>query len=230
MKKTLSILLVGSSGRVNNEIRGLSEMKGAGFEVAGYLDKKGKPSSKKFDVVIDFSQPEGTISALNLCLDARAPLVIATTGYDLNVSKQIQKASKNIPVFVSANMSLGLNLMVESMAMFARKFKGSEVGIEEVHHKFKKDKPSGTAKLIHQSLQKALPKTAKLEEPVSLRGGGVFGIHKTFFFDESEFVVFEHQALNRTVFAKGAVTAAQWLMNKEPGLYGMSDLMGLHRD
>jgi 4-hydroxy-tetrahydrodipicolinate reductase len=100
---------------------------------------------------------------------------------------------------------------------------GYEIVIEETHHKRKKDKPSGTALLLQKTIESSTKR--KLETPVSIRGGGVFGIHKIQILGEEETLTFEHQALNRTVFARGAISAATWVSQQGPGSYTIQDML-----
>ena len=118
----------------------------------------------------------------------------------------LTKAAESCPVLWSANMSLGVNFVAELIKSLSVLEEDFDFQIEETHHRHKVDKPSGTAILLQESLQAKLKKT--LPEPLSVRGGGVFGIHKLMAMSEEETITIEHVALNRKVFAKGAVKAA----------------------
>jgi 4-hydroxy-tetrahydrodipicolinate reductase len=137
----------------------------------------------------------------------------------------LRKASGQVAVFQSPNMSLGINALARSIQTFMRMTPGWDVAIEDIHHRHKKDSPSGTAKFFKAVIQEESAGKSTVAEPVSIRGGEVFGIHKIFFFSDSEWVAFEHHATDRGVFAKGAVAAARWIHGRKAGLYSMSDLL-----
>ena len=119
-------------------------------------------------------------------------------------------------------MSLGVAVLNQALELCSQ-LEGFDFQIEEFHHKRKKDNPSGTAITLQENLEKATER--KLPPPIGMRGGGLFGIHKVWAFSEEEALLFEHQALNRAVFARGALKAARWLSQQEPGLYGMKDVL-----
>ena len=179
----------------------------------------------KVDVVIDFSSPDGTALITAWCQKNKVALVSGTTGLSPLQEKELVIASKEIPVFRSPNMSLGLNGMIEALKTFCQEFSEGEVVIEETHHKNKKDSPSGTAKLLHHIVRENVKPEVKVSEPVSFRVGEVFGVHKVSFIGGGEVVNFEHQALSRGIFAQGAIHAAKWLVGKGPGLYSMEDML-----
>jgi 4-hydroxy-tetrahydrodipicolinate reductase len=220
--KNLKLALVGSSGRMGTEITQVAA--GEGVEVTVQLDKGGKwkinPGS--FDVMIDFSLPEGTREALKWCVENGKPLVSGTTGLTEKDHKAFAAAGKTIPVLYSANMSLGI-AVVSAMLDRLKAVSEWDFQIDEVHHKQKKDKPSGTALLLDAKLSQVLGR--KLPPPNSIRGGGVPGIHQVWAMGQDEVVVLQHTAFNRRVFARGAVHAARWLFDKDkPGFYNLSDL------
>lgn len=226
--------IFGARGRMGQEILQLWQQ---GFNEPAYLAvgdgnkalaknwvKDLKDSKcKNVEIWIDFSSPSGFDKILSHCLENQAPLVSGTTGLEKNQFADLKKAAKKIPVLWAPNMSLGINILIKCLQSFSGS-RGFDFQIEEVHHKHKKDKPSGTALWIHKELQKAVGK--KLDEPLALRGGGVFGIHKIWALSEEETITLEHQALNRRVFAKGAIEAALWLYKKNAGQYHMSNLLG----
>ncbi len=170
------------------------------------------------DVVIDFSSPENTIALAQWCAKNKKPLVTGTTGFDHEPEEIFKPFSSQCAILWSANMSIGIASLRESISSFSR-LKDYDIKIEEVHHKHKKDSPSGTAKVLHKDLQNKLK--ISVETPLSLRGGGVFGIHKIYFFGEDEVLTLEHVALNRSVFARGAVDVATWLVKQASGYYDM---------
>ncbi len=214
-------------------------------EIAG-LPKKGinmvgEIEKTKGDVIIEFSTPEATISHLK----ANKKMVIGTTGIDETGLKKIEDASKNIPIVMAPNMSVGVNTLftiVEKIAPIL--IKDFDVEIMEMHHKLKKDAPSGTAMKIAQIIAQAMGK--KLEDVaiygrkgiigerknkeigiLSLRGGDVVGDHTITFAGMGERLEITHRAQSRETFAQGAVKAALWIINKPSGLYTMKDALGL---
>ena len=120
-------------------------------------------------------------------------------------------------------MSMGIHILLNALNSLEGSV-GFDFQIEEFHHRYKKDKPSGTALLLQNKLATIVGK--KLQTPVSIRGGGIFGIHKVWAMAEAETISFEHQALHRQVFARGAVQAAIWLSQQKPGLYSLQNLLG----
>lgn len=179
------------------------------------------PLCKSVQVWIDFSSPQGFQEIYQFCQKHKMALVSGTTGLtEIQLKKM---ASPSIPLLWSPNMSLGINILLKAL----QSLKGSvgfDFQIEEFHHRYKKDKPSGTALLLQKELESIVEK--KIEKPVSVRGGGIFGIHKVWAMAEAETISFEHQALNRQVFARGAAQAAIWLSQQKAGLYSLQNLLG----
>lgn len=225
MKKT-RIALVGATGRMGLEILDLTRNNKA-FEVSVEISRSTggfkKINSKQMDIVLDVSLPEGFEVALDWCIKNKKPFVSGTTGLSKEQIKKLDVAAKIIPVLWSSNMSMGIALLQKAIAAMG-KCDDFDIAIEETHHKRKKDRPSGTAILLQTAVEKSAKR--KIETPVSLRGGGVFGIHKVHYFGEEETISFEHQALNRKVFARGALIATSWLVRQKPGRYGMQDVLG----
>lgn len=217
VSKKISVGIFGEKGRM-------------GKEVAAVLEKDKKVrlvDLQEAKVVIDFSSPKGLSKIASLCLKEKIPLVSGTTGLTEAQIKSLKKVAKKIPVFFAPNMSIGLNLMAHTMGQYAKKFSAGEVEMTEIHHRHKKDNPSGTAKFLHQTVKSQTGAGVKIKKPIGLRGGSVFGIHSVYFLGDGEFVTFEHQATDRTVFARGAVEAAKWLVGKSPGFYEMKDLLDI---
>lgn len=223
-----NILVFGAQGRMGQEI---VEVIGTqkNLKLAFQVDKKKTKeictldavAAEKIDVVIDFSHAEAIDEVIQFCVKKKLPLVSGTTGISKETKNKLQKASATIPILWSPNMSLGvavLNKAIEALAALD----GFDFQIEEVHHNKKKDAPSGTAILLQETLEKTV--SPKPPAPISIRGGGVFGIHRIFAFGEEETITFEHVALNRRVFARGAVRAAEKLAGKKPGFYKLADL------
>ncbi|MGE4133171.1 MAG: 4-hydroxy-tetrahydrodipicolinate reductase [Bdellovibrionales bacterium] len=219
-RSTLKILLVGSKGRMGREVSRLRGVK--------VVARANDPSDwdqlrpQGIDVVIDFSLPEGLNQALDWCLKYKRPLVSGTTGLSPSLRRKLRRVAKRVPVLYSANMSLGiaaLNQMIRSLGPLA----SWRFEISEIHHKRKKDKPSGTALLLAEQLQSATGR--KPSQIVSYRKGDVVGIHTLLAASPDESISLNHTAKKRRIFASGAVHAARWLIDKgKPGLYDLSDL------
>lgn len=195
------------------------------------------------DVVIDFAAKSAVEGLLNYCVDKKLPLVLCTTGLDALELKLIEEASLKIPVLKSANMSLGINLIMKILKEYSSLLadEGYDIEIVEKHHNQKKDAPSGTALALADAINDAtksryqytydrhekLAKRDKLEIGISsVRGGTIVGEHEVIFAGEDEVITFEHTAYSRSLFAKGAITAAKFLAGKEPGYYSMQDVIG----
>ena len=197
------------------------------------------------DAVIDFSHPAALAPLLELCIARKLPVVLATTGYSAEQLAQIEQAAKLIPIFRSANMSLGVNVLLDlvrrAAALLGEDF---DVEIEERHHRRKLDAPSGTALMLADAAAGALPYDAeyvydrhRVRRPrgsqeigiSSLRGGTIVGDHTVVFAGRDEVIELSHHAASREVFAVGAVKAAKFLAGVDaPGLYDMSSLIAVN--
>ena len=224
MKRKLKVGLIGSSGRMGQEIEKIlsASAKSELFYAPLRQEKFQSKKAEQVDVWIDFSQPEAFADNLKMVEKYKAPLVCGTTGFSNKEKALLKKFSSKIPLLWSSNMSLGVAVLNEAIKSFSA-ITHFDFQIEEIHHNKKKDKPSGTAITLQENLNAVIGK--KAPEPLAIRGGGVFGVHKVFALSDEEVLTFEHQALNRTVFARGAVTAAEWLADKKPGLYQMRDVL-----
>ena len=195
----------------------------------------------KADVIIDFSHPDCLSDLLDYAVKSKTPAVIATTGHNNAQIEKINAASEKIPVFYSANMSLGVNLLIElvkkSAAVLGKSF---DIEIIEKHHNQKIDAPSGTALMIAEAASSSLPfnadyvydrhsqrkKRGKNEIGIhALRGGTIVGEHEIIFAGQDEIISISHSAMSKDIFAVGAVNAALFLMRKGQGLYNMQDLV-----
>lgn len=227
--KKLKIGLVGASGRMGQEISKLVAGSNK-YEICAEINRSngslGKIKSSNLDVMIDISLPEGFRAALEWCVKNKKPLVSGTTGLSAQQYKAIEKAGAQIPILWSPNMSIGIAMLQKALAAMGH-CEEFDIAIEETHHKRKKDRPSGTAILLQNTIEQKMKR--KLEEPLSIRGGGVVGIHRVHLLSEDEALYFEHQALNRRVFASGALRAAEWISKKKPAVYKMSDVLGEKR-
>ncbi len=194
------------------------------------------------DALIDFSHPAALDGLLGFCTARKLPAVLATTGYSEEQLTRIDRAAKSIPVFRSANMSLGINVLLDLVKRAAALLGDSfDVEITERHHSRKLDAPSGTALMLADAAASALPYEAQytydrysVRKPrdkreigiSSLRGGTIVGDHSVVFAGRDEVIEFTHHAASREVFAVGAVKAAKFLASVDaPGLYDMSHLI-----
>lgn len=197
------------------------------------------------DVLIDFTTPEATLVHLNLCLAHGKPIVIGTTGFTGDQKQVIQRAAAAIPIVLSPNMSVGVNLCFKLLET-AAKVLGDEIDVEiiEAHHRYKVDAPSGTALRMGEVVAAALGRDLQEhaiygrqgrpgERPrrqigfSTVRAGDTVGDHTVMFADIGERIEITHRATNRMTFAKGAIRAASWLAVRGPGLYDMQDVLGL---
>jgi len=197
------------------------------------------------DVVIDFTSHEASARHAELCAEQGVALVIGSTGFTPEARARVAAAARKIPVLLSPNMSVGVNVVFELVRQAAR-ILGADYDVEivEIHHKKKRDAPSGTAVRLGEVAAEALgrdPADALAysrhgiigERPPTqigvqtLRGGDVVGEHTVFFCGEGERVEITHRATSREQFARGAIRAAQWLPRKPAGMYDMADVLGL---
>ena len=197
------------------------------------------------DVVVDFTSHEASARHAEACAEQGVPIVIGSTGFSAEAKARVAAAAKRIPVVLSPNMSVGVNVLFELVRQAAHVLgEDYDVEIVELHHKKKRDAPSGTAVRLGEVASEALgrdPKDALAfsrhgiigERPPwqigvqTLRGGDVVGEHTVFFCGEGERLELTHRATSRDQFARGAVRAAQWIVGRPPGLYDMADVLGL---
>lgn len=187
------------------------------------------------DVFIDFSHQDAVLDHLKICSLRKVPMVIGVTGLNEDDTTSIRKAARSLPILMSPNMSIGANVIFKLLATAAQIIqkqlnsaeKNIDVAITEIHHRHKKDAPSGTAKYMGEIITEQLGKSAI--QFSSLRLGEVMGDHRAVFALEGEQLEITHQAQDRIIFAKGALLAAKWLHQKAnvPGLYSMQDVLTL---
>jgi len=219
MKNVKSIAIYGANGKMGKEIcKILSQKKINYIKIKNLNEVK----IQHISIVIDFSSPEGFDQALDFALKIKKPFVSGTTGLTKLQFNKMKKSGKKIPILWSPNMSLGVALLKKALNVF-HDITDFNFQIEELHHKYKKDSPSGTAINLQAELQKQTQK--KLPKIISIRKGRIFGIHKIHAQSKDEHVIFEHEALNRRVFATGAIRAAMWLQNKSNGVYKIEDVL-----
>lgn len=226
MKK---VALIGASGRMGQEIEEIIKNE-PGLEVTqrvgnadGELPSVADLDPDLVDVVIDFSIIDLFEGVLEWVVKNSKPLVSGTTGLNDEHQSLLDQAGSEAPILWSANMSLGIAWLSEAIRLLAPLASTFDFQIEETHHRRKVDSPSGTAKHLQRILTANVD--ANAPAPLSIRGGGVFGVHKIHAMSEEEVITLEHQALNRTVFARGAVKAATWLLGQTAGRYQISDML-----
>ncbi len=216
----------------------------AGLETAGVaITIDIAAAAPAFDVLVDFTRPEGTLSALEACVAKGKAMVIGTTGFTPEQQARIDVAARQIAIVKAGNFSLGVNLCVQLLETAAAALgEDFDVEIVEAHHKHKVDAPSGTALMMGEAVAKGagkdLSKHAVYERYghtgarrkgtigfSTIRGGDVVGDHTVMFLGDGERVEISHKASSRLNFANGAVRAAGWLAGREPGLYSMRDVL-----
>jgi 4-hydroxy-tetrahydrodipicolinate reductase len=219
-----NIFLSGSTGKMGKEIiRILSEDND--FQFKRGVSKEGVVTSglDGIDLIIDFSNANFFQNILDIAVSSQIPFVSGTTGLGDTDFQKLTEAAKVIPVLWAPNMSVGIHMMSEMFKVFKQP-EDFDFQIEEIHHKHKVDSPSGTAKFLQKQLEDNNINTT--QPPLALRGGGVFGVHQLFAFSEEETISIKHEALNRSVFAKGAVKASKWLIKQPKGLYEFKNILG----
>jgi 4-hydroxy-tetrahydrodipicolinate reductase len=200
---------------------------------------------KRSDVVIDFTKPEGTLAHAKLAIDHKTALIVGTTGLSQRDEDALKEAAQHVPIVYAANMSVGVNVLLALVEQAAKRLKEDwDIEIFEVHHKHKVDAPSGTALALGKAA--AAGRKSNFDELADFdrngnigarekgkigfsaaRGGDVVGEHNVMFIGEGERLELGHRATNRSLFARGALRAAVWIKDKEPGLYSMRDVICL---
>ena len=245
----IKIILSGCYGHMGRVVTDLVAAE-ADMEIVAGIDITEDPSlpypvykdladcPEEADAVIDFSTAAAIDSLLAACEAKKIPLVLCTTGLE-----KMQQAAKAVPVLRSANMSLGINLLMKLVQDAARTLYGADFDIEivEQHHRRKLDAPSGTALALAESINEALDSSCSFtfdrsqrhekRDPreigiSAVRGGSIVGEHEVIFAGQDEVVRISHSAYSRSIFAKGAISAARFLAGKPAGLYSMSDVIG----
>ena len=198
---------------------------------------------KKANIIIDFTTPTCTMEVLKIASKLRKRVVIGTTGFSNKEENLIKKYSRKIPILKAGNMSLGINLLMYLTEIASKSLGDNFLSkIFEIHHKHKKDHPSGTALMLGKGIaigkkkdfyklsgkkylnKKTFPFAKKINFN-SIRKGEVVGNHKVIFSSGKETITLDHEAFDRALYSEGAFTAAKWLMNKKPGLYSMRNVL-----
>ncbi len=253
----LNVGIYGGSGRVGSlliknlqkddvaKVAVVHVLKGIEIEVPGVLVTNDIATLiEKSEVIIDFTLPEGTEALLEELLKNPKPLVSGTTGLSRHQQNLMMELAKRVPVLYATNMSLGIAILKRLVAMTSEKLRDFDIEITEMHHRYKKDAPSGTALTLAEFAAKArgldldkvrvsgrdgnIGERTKDEIGVfALRGGDIVGRHTVGFYNDGEFIELHHTATSRDTFAKGAIKAAKWVVSQEPGLYTIDDCLGL---
>ena len=246
----MKILVSGLKGYMGNEVARLCAAGVRNAELAAGVDIKADgteavPCAVSFedaltdvDCVIDFSHFSLTESLLQFCVKNELPLVLATTGQTEEQKASIKAASHEIPIFFAANYSLGIALLTELAKKTAAAFPDADIEIVETHHNRKVDAPSGTALSIFEAIKEIRKDAVKklgrsgvckrTPEEIgihALRLSNVTGIHEVIVSTASQTITLKHEAHSRALFAEGALAAAEFIIQKEPGLYQMTDLI-----
>ncbi len=245
------ILLCGANGKMGNAVSRAVEQTDGISIVAGYDLNTSSDSfpvydsfdniQESIDCIIDFSHPSVLDDLLNYAVSNKIPAIICTTGLSKEQISQIEFCSRSVPIFFSANMSIGVNLIIDLVCR-ASKILDSNFDIEiiEKHHNQKLDAPSGTALAIADAISETVSfnpqytydrhsvrkKRDKSEIGIhAVRGGNIVGEHSVIFAGTDEVIEIKHSATSKEVFAVGAVRAALFMKNQAPGLYSMTDLI-----
>ena len=237
-------LIKSSKSNNNFKIVALTESKIINKKISGIkLDINTNEAFKKADVIIDFTIPKCTLEILKIASKLKKRIVIGTTGFTQNEERTIKKYAKKIPILKAGNMSLGVNLLMYLTEIVSGSLGDNYLSkVLEVHHKHKKDHPSGTALMLGKGIadgkkkdlykligkkflnKKSFPFGKKINFN-SIRKGEVIGEHEVSFSSGKEIIKLNHEAFDRALYSDGALSAAKWLSNKRAGLYSMRDLL-----
>ena len=243
----MKIILLGAKGIMGGHV--INAANKAGYEISAYVDVKCDPDrqgeytkiadvKEKADVIIDFSFHGVVDEILDYAVETNTPVVIATTGHTDGEKSLSSKAAKNVAVFYSGNMSVGIATLCEIVKKVVSVFPDADVEIIETHHTRKLDAPSGTAKMLFTAVNEVrdnayancgrsgLCKREKNEVGISsVRVGNIVGIHEVIVGTPSEQITLKHEAYDRALFADGAIKAAEYMVGKGAGLYNMTELL-----
>lgn len=248
----INVLMSGCNGKMGQVITRLSDQFddlqiAAGFDISDKI-KNNYPvftdiekCDVKVDVIIDFSNPVAFDSVVSYAVSRKTPLVMATTGLTQVQRKQLETVSQQIPVFFSANMSLGVNLLIDLVKKATKLLESNfDIEIVEKHHNQKLDAPSGTALAIADSINSVLDqkqeyvydrhsrrkKRSRNEIGIhAVRGGTIVGEHSVIFAGNDEIIEINHSAMSKDIFGTGALKAALFLSRQKPGMYSMTELI-----
>ena len=237
--------LIGSSKNLNNfKLVSLTENRIINKKICGLRPQLNSVSAfKDANIIIDFTIPKCTLEVLKIASKLKKKVVIGTTGFSKKEENLIKKYSKKIPILKAGNMSLGINLLMYLTEIASKSLGNNFLSkVFEVHHKHKKDHPSGTALMLGKGIatgknknfynlmgkkylnKKTFPYSKKINFN-SIRKGKVVGNHKVLFSSGKETITLDHEAFDRALYSEGALTAAKWLISKKSGLYSMRNVL-----
>tara|TARA_B100000029_G_scaffold107480_1_gene98512 strand:+ start:2746 stop:3522 length:777 start_codon:yes stop_codon:yes gene_type:complete len=237
-------LIKSSKSAKNFKLVSITENRIISKKISGLKPQFNSESAfKNADLIIDFTVPKCTLEVLKIASKLKKRVVIGTTGFSKKEENLIKKYSRKIPILKAGNMSLGINLLMY-LTEIASKSLGENFlsKVFEIHHKHKKDHPSGTALMIGKGIaigknkdfykmvgkkylnKKSFPYSKKINFN-SIRKGEVVGEHEVTFSSGKEIITLNHEAFDRALYSEGALSAAKWLMNKKPGLYSMRNVL-----
>ena len=237
-------LIKSANNNINFKLVSLTENRKIEKKISGIKPSINSINAfKKANVIIDFTVPKCTLEILKIAVKQKKKVVIGTTGFTKKEEKLIKKFSKRIPILKAGNMSLGVNLLTYLTEIASRSLSKDFLSkVYEVHHRHKKDYPSGTALMLGRGIakgknkdfykmigrkylnKKLFPYGIKINFN-SIRKGEVIGEHEVTFSSGKEVITLNHESFDRSLYSDGALTAAQWLFNKKPGLYSMRDVL-----
>jgi 4-hydroxy-tetrahydrodipicolinate reductase len=247
----MRVFLVGASGGMG---RTFLNMQDEIDIVAGFASKNDEINGVKiyndfskaeedFDLIIDFSNKDLVDQTIEFALKNNKPLVEATTGLDDKTLKNLEEAAKKIPIAYARNYSIGINMMTEIVERVSKVLSDFDIEIVEAHHRKKKDAPSGTAMMLLDSVKKERNVNEiydrsnlhrqRTDDEVgisAIRGGSIVGDHTVIFAGDDEVLEIKHKAASKKIFAKGAIKAAEFLLNQESGLYDFKDILRTGED
>ena len=237
-------LVKSSKDAKNFKLVSVTESKLINKKISGLRPKLNSESAfKNTNIIIDFTLPKCTLEVLKIASKLKKRVVIGTTGFSKKEEKLIKKYSKKIPILKAGNMSVGINLLMYLTEIASKSLGNNFLSkIFEIHHKHKKDHPSGTALMLGRGL--AIGKKKDFDKLIgkkylnkkffpygkkiyfnSIRKGEIVVNHKVIFSSGKETITLDHEAFDRTLYSEGALTAAKWLINKKPGLYSMRNVL-----
>lgn len=239
----INVLIYGYSGALGQVVEKLV-MQDENFNICAKINSKSNifDCDTTLDVIIDCSTAKAMPNLLDYAKKNNVPVVLCTTGLDLDTENMIAESSKSIAIFKSANMSLGINLISGILKQISPTLKnaGFDIEILEKHHNKKIDAPSGTAMMLADTINESLDNTLEYtydrseqrnkrkESEIgfsSIRGGTIVGEHTVIFAGNGEVIEIKHSALSKELFAVGAINAAKFIVGKNAGIYGFSHLM-----
>ena len=258
--KKINLAITGCMGRMGRQIiksaknnknfaiKALTENRSVNTKINGInISLNNENALKKADVIIDFTAPKCTFEVLKIASKLKKKVIIGTTGFTKREESLIKNYSKKIPILKAGNMSLGINLLMYLTEITSASLGNSYLSkVFEIHHKHKKDYPSGTALMLGKGIavgknknfykligkkflnKKTFPYSKKLNFN-SIRKGEIIGEHEVKFSSGKEIITLNHEAFDRALYSEGALTAAKWLNKKKPGLYSMRNLLNFRQ-